>query len=164
MRQNLKGVIPLAFVVFGAIAIVVLVIALKNSNFDIRMRAASIPPVETVPPITPTPTPPPGNHNPIITTSSLPTAIYRQRYSAFVEAYDPDQNDRLSMILSNLPQGLVRGPCTIWVSQRGAETKCEVGGTPTVVGSYKIDVKVSDNRGGVTKSAVSLTIIRKIGN
>lgn len=90
------------------------------------------------------------NRPPKITTLSLPKGMLGTYYDAYIDAYDPDRNNLISMSIDNLPLNIFRGDCFDWTSPRGKEIRCLIGGTPVQSGLFKIKITVYDNIGAAT--------------
>lgn len=100
----------------------------------------------------------PANTSPHIRTKSLPKGTLGVRYSAIVGGYDDDVYDRLGMRISNLPAGLAQDDCTTDSSKSRAFIVCRVKGVPQAAGSFKIDVLLTDSKGGRGVETVKLIV------
>lgn len=99
---------------------------------------------------TPSPTPTPGpNYTPVLTTSSLPIGRKGKAYTASVKGYDKNKSDTLTMTMTGLAPGLSQSACTTSIASGRKNITCTIKGKPTVVGTYYVNVTLSDNRGGI---------------
>ena len=72
---------------------------------------------------------------------------------------DQDTADTLQMDLTNLPPGITQGQCQTTKSRSVIYLRCLIKGIPTLAGVYPVNVKLTDNHGGVATKILSLTII-----
>lgn len=143
-----------------------------NGSFDVVATATTdskesyptntvhlVTPIAPVPTPTPTPTPTPiQNQAPIITTTSLPNAIIKTKYTATINATDANK-DTMSMTVTNLPKGMSKGPCTQTTNADGIRSlTCTIQGTTLSAGTYTINVTVTDQRGAVAKRTLKLIV------
>jgi hypothetical protein len=84
------------------------------------------------------------NDRPTVTTTTLPNGTQGQAYSATVAGNDEDPSTTLTFAATGLPAGLSINPA-------GA-----ISGTPTVSGSFPVDLTVSD--GTLTSDPVRVTL------
>lgn len=117
--------------------------------------------VSLTPTYTPTVTPTskpyptiPVNHFPVITTTSLPRGSLFKNYFAYVEGYDEDTNDNLTMKITNLPPGLSSKVCALAIWKDGLNRKnirCVIEGKPIIQGTYNVRVELYDGKIGLVK-------------
>lgn len=113
----------------------------------------------TTPPTTPTPiTPPYINRSPVIFTKFLPPGVSYKKYSATIEGYDLDREDKLTMTIRSLPYGLSQKSCRNFLRAGRNYIQCQIGGIPNRPGKYQITVSLSDQRTTV-ESKLTLRII-----
>lgn len=111
---------------------------------------------------TPSPTPTPiSNNSPVITTKTLPVGWVGKIYRAWIEGYDLDLNDNLTMTIKNLPPGISQGPCNTGPSGDKKQIRCQISGRPTRQRTYGVFVFLQDNRGGKAEKNLILRILGK---
>ncbi len=109
----------------------------------------------------PTSVPTISNHPPVITSTFLPKGQVGRPYNAIISGTDQDIGDTLSMDITNLPPGITKGQCQT-TNARVKYIRCLIKGIPTLAGIYPVNVKLTDNFGGVATKNLSLTIINPI--
>ncbi|MBI3955246.1 LamG domain-containing protein [Candidatus Gottesmanbacteria bacterium] len=106
----------------------------------------------------PTSVPTITNHPPVITSTFLPKGQVGRPYNAIISGMDQDIGDTLQMEIVNLPPGVSKGQCQT-TNTRVKYIRCLIKGSPTLAGIYPVNVKLTDNFGGVATKILSLTII-----
>ncbi|MCL5090738.1 MAG: hypothetical protein M1514_01875 [Patescibacteria group bacterium] len=112
----------------------------------------------------PTPTPTvvlSPNHQPniIVSSRTLTVAKRYSNYYANITGYDVDTQDKLTMKITNLPQGLYQGSCTTYTKSGNAFIQCNINGKATAkAGKYQPIVTLEDSRGGLTNERFILEI------
>lgn len=120
------------------------------------------PTATVIPTVTPTPQP---NQKPVIQTNSLPNAKRGSNYWARINTYDIDSRDTLSMTISGLPSGLSKTNCATFYRNDPATGKqtvwlgCDIEGrTYSPAATYKVQVTVKDNKGGIATKTLLLKV------
>lgn len=86
-----------------------------------------------------------------ITTTSLPSGTLQTPYNTFVNAAGATGTFTWSVTAGSLPPGLT-------FQTTSTSTSAEIEGTPTVLGTYKFTVQVTDSSGNTVTQALSITI------
>lgn len=86
-----------------------------------------------------------------IATTSLPAGTLQTSYNTFVDATGATGTFTWSVIAGSLPPGLT-------FQTSSTSTSAEITGTPTVLGTYKFTVQVTDSAGTTVTQALSITI------
>ena len=86
-----------------------------------------------------------------ITTTSLPSGTLQTAYNTFVSATGATGTFTWSVTAGSLPPGLT-------FQTSSSSTSAEITGTPTVLGTYKFTVQVTDSSGSTVTQALSITI------
>ena len=115
------------------------------------IKPTSVPSPASIPTIT--------NHPPVITSTFLPKGQVGRPYNAIISGMDQDIGDTLQMDITNLPAGITQGQCKAAKSRSVIYLRCLIKGIPTLAGVYPVNVKLTDNHGGVATKILSLTII-----
>ena len=98
------------------------------------------------------------NNPPEIITTALPQGRVGASYQATVQAKDPDAKENLRMTISNLPPGLQQGACGGGYGN-GSSVACNIGGTPSRIGTYNVSVSVTDGRGARDTASIKLLVV-----
>lgn len=106
----------------------------------------------------PTPVPTIFNHPPVITSTFLPKGQVNRPYNAIISGMDQDIGNTLQMDITNLPPGITKRQCQT-TNAKAKYIRCLIKGIPTLAGIYPVNVKLTDNFGGVATKILSLTII-----
>ena len=86
-----------------------------------------------------------------IATTSLPSGTLQTSYNTFVAAEGATGTFTWSVTAGSLPPGLT-------FQTSSTSTSAEITGTPTVLGTYKFTVQVTDSAGTTVTQALSITI------
>ncbi len=86
-----------------------------------------------------------------ITTTSLPSGTLQTPYNTFVNAAGATGTFTWSVTAGSLPPGLT-------FQTTSTSTSAEIEGTPTVLGTYKFTVQVTDSSSNSVTQALSITI------
>ena len=86
-----------------------------------------------------------------IATTSLPAGTLQTSYNTFVDAEGATGTFTWSVTAGSLPPGLT-------FQTSSTSTSAEITGTPTVLGTYKFTVQVTDSAGTTVTQALSITI------
>ena len=86
-----------------------------------------------------------------IATTSLPAGTLQTSYNTFVDAEGATGTFTWSVTAGSLPPGLT-------FQTSSTSTSAEIEGTPTVLGTYKFTVQVTDSAGNTVTQALSITI------
>ncbi len=93
---------------------------------------------------------------PVVTTTALPQAVLGKRYQQMVSGSDTSgYANALDMTFVNLPVGLAKGQCQL----SPAQISCQIIGTPTTSGPFKVIVTLSNGRTGLVSSKALLLLV-----